>query len=82
MTEPALGRLERVLRKTFPNMVDYQPVSELTTSREVPGWDSLSHAVFIMAMEDEFSTQLPLEETLDAVNLGDLLAILRRSGAS
>jgi acyl carrier protein len=47
-----------------------------TVAAEVPGWDSLSHARVICAVEAEYGTHFRSLEVLKLSNLGDLQALV------
>ena len=58
--------------------LDDWDIQEGTTAGEVPGWDSLSHAMVIAAVETEFRVRLGTREVLQIVNVGQLQALLDR----
>lgn len=68
-----LLRVQTVIMRTLKNAAFQTPISRETTAHHVQGWDSLSHAVLIMAVEREFAIELPLEDTLDMTNVGELV---------
>jgi acyl carrier protein len=73
------SRLEDLFRRVFddPELV----VTRETTAAGVPAWDSLSHIVLMVAIEDEFGVRLRGPE-LDALrNVGDLEDLLSREAA-
>jgi acyl carrier protein len=47
-----------------------------TVAGEVPGWDSLSHARVISAVEAEYGVRFKLREALNLRNVGDLQALV------
>lgn len=47
-----------------------------TTAPEVPGWDSLSHARIIAAVEAEFGVRFRTAEILRLESVGQLQALL------
>ncbi|HTU68855.1 MAG TPA: acyl carrier protein [Candidatus Baltobacteraceae bacterium] len=47
-----------------------------TTSADVPGWDSLSHSLLLMAIEERFGIDLPLDRVYEARNVGDLVDLV------
>lgn len=47
-----------------------------TTSADVDGWDSLSHAVLIMKLEEVFGVDLPLERVYALKDVGELVQLL------
>ena len=54
------------------------PLDDSTVAETVPGWDSLSHARLIMAVEDAFKVRFKTAEVLRLRNLGDLQALIDR----
>ena len=51
-------------------------IDEGTTADDVPGWNSLSHANILMAIEECFDIEFDLNVILSAKNVGDLVAII------
>jgi len=49
-----------------------------TSAIQVPGWDSLSHARIISAVEDEFRIRFQTREILKLQNVGQLQALIDR----
>jgi acyl carrier protein len=47
-----------------------------TTSADVAGWDSLSHSLLLMAIEDHFGIELPLDRVYEAANVGELVDLV------
>ncbi|MEI6852557.1 MAG: acyl carrier protein [Bacteroidota bacterium] len=45
-------------------------------ANEVPGWDSLTHAAVITALEKEYKVRLKNVEILNCANLGDLQKLI------
>jgi len=58
-------------------------VTDATNAYDVDGWDSLSHARFILAVEEHFNIRFPGDLLFDMENIGDLLnaiiSLLERS---
>ncbi|PXA96507.1 acyl carrier protein [Caulobacter sp. D5] len=71
-----LERILKVMRQTFRNGSTIKTITPETTADDVNGWDSLTHTLFIMALEDEFAVTLPIEATLEAANIGDLMRLI------
>jgi acyl carrier protein len=69
-------RLEKVCRRVFndPELV----LTGETTAADVPAWDSLSHIVLMVAIEDEFQIRLNGPELDSFRNVGELEAFLTR----
>ena len=40
------------------------------------GWDSVTHTYVLLALEQEFGTEMPIERTLGAANLAELAAVI------
>jgi acyl carrier protein len=75
-----LDRVAAVMQRTFrsgPIAIDAR-----TTSADVAGWDSLSHALLIMGIEQEFGIALPFEEVYALNNVGELVELISRVGVS
>jgi len=53
-----------------------------TTSADIEGWDSLSHAVLIMNIEEAFDVDLPLDRVYALNDVGDLVNLLREVSAA
>lgn len=51
-------------------------VQSETTAADVDGWDSLSHAIFLMTVERRFGVRLEPREMLSIDCVGDLVALL------
>lgn len=66
-----LDRVCAVTRAVF-HLPDATPIGRETTASDVKGWDSLSHAMLILAVEEEFGADLPLDRTYTLANVGDL----------
>ena len=47
-----------------------------TKAMQVRGWDSLSHTIILIALEDAFACTLPVERTLALKNVGDLVDLI------
>lgn len=71
------GRLSQVVVETFrvPASVVITPS---TNSADIEGWDSLSHTMLIMNVEETFGIDLPLEEIIELENLGALADVVRK----
>lgn len=49
-----------------------------TVATDVAGWDSLSHTVLLLKVEDAFGIELPEEEVFDLKNVAELAALVKR----
>jgi acyl carrier protein len=53
-------------------------LTETTTAKEVPGWDSITHVLLIVAVEKKFRVKFTAGEIQQLQNAGDLAALIRR----
>lgn len=67
-------QLAATLRTLFKD--DSLVVTAATTAADVPGWDSLAHIRFILAVEKGFGVKFRTAEISSFDNLGDLAAII------
>lgn len=63
-------RLKNTILKQL-ELEDYEILDD-TKANTIPGWDSLSHANVILAIEKEYNIRLKHIEVLKCKNLGDL----------
>lgn len=70
-TASVLEGVAQVIRTTFktPNVI----VTRETTADQVPGWDSLSHAVLLMHVERAFGIYLEPADVVCLLNVGELV---------
>lgn len=52
------------------------PITCSTRAADVRGWDSLSHTMVLLRIEDAFGIRLPLQRVLEITNVGDLVAVV------
>lgn len=69
-------RLKKVILEEL-DLTDYE-LQPSTTADTVPGWDSLSHARIIAAVEREFDVEFAVMDLLRLKNVGDLQALVDR----
>lgn len=67
-------QLTALLRTQFKD--EGLPVTVETTASDVPGWDSLAHIRFILAVEKGFGIKFRTAEISSFDNLGDLAAMI------
>ncbi len=79
--ELTLEQVAVVMRRTF-RLTESISIGRETTNLDVPGWDSLSHALLIMGIEEEFGLTLPLEKMYDLANVGELVDLISGLQAS
>jgi acyl carrier protein len=65
-----LAEVAQVIRNTFnaPQLA----ITRETTAEEVPGWDSLSHAILLMRVERAFGILLEPSDVVFLENVGEL----------
>lgn len=66
--------LKRVILQEL-KLDDWQ-IDDETLATEIPGWDSLSHASVIFAVEKAFGVRFSNVEVLKLNNIGDLQRLL------
>jgi acyl carrier protein len=69
------ARTARVVRDTFQVKPEVS-ITPSTTSADVDGWDSLSHSILIMRVEEEFGIELPFDRIFDLENVGALVELI------
>ena len=52
------------------------PITRDTCAMDVRGWDSLSHTMILMNLEDGFGLRLPIERVLRLSTVGDLVDLI------
>lgn len=75
MTDTVLARVSRVIGETFGD--DSLQLTRESIAEDVPGWDSLSHTILMLALEDEFAITLP-PSTKAFTNVGQLVDLIER----
>jgi acyl carrier protein len=56
--------------------IDSEEVNDDLAVGEHPKWDSLGHALLLVALEFEFKCQFDIDETLDMESVGDIVEII------
>jgi acyl carrier protein len=51
-------------------------ITDETTSRQIPGWDSLRHISIVLSIESEFGIRLRAMEVLKCQNIGELQKLI------
>jgi acyl carrier protein len=70
-----LQPLTAVFRSVFEN--DEINLKPEMTANDVEGWDSLSHVVLILAIENRFKVKFSPKELLTLRNVGDLMQAIQ-----
>lgn len=73
--DASLERVAKVMRNVFALPPGF-PVVRSTSSADVAGWDSLSHSLFILGVEEEFGVDLPLDKTFELRDVGELVDLV------
>lgn len=68
-------RIAGVMAQVFRIPRGYE-VGRSTTSSDIEGWDSLSHSVLIMKVEEEFGVELPLDRVYSLNDIGALVDLV------
>ncbi len=76
-------RLKDIILKELNLQDSGIDIEETTTADQVPGWDSLSHAGIIAAIEEAYGIRFDLLEILRVQNVGELQQlVVRHAGKS
>ena len=75
-----LERIRTVAERTFS--CPRSAITEQTVAEDIDGWDSLTHTIFIMNVEDEFGIEFDLAKVFSFDNVGDLITALEQKVAS
>lgn len=72
---------ERILEETSRIICDTLQCGPVTITREtqamhVRGWDSLSHTMILLQLEDGFGVRLPMDRVLRLNTVGDLVDLI------
>ncbi len=52
------------------------PIARETQAMHVRGWDSLSHTMILMQLEDGFGVRMPMDRVLRLSTVGDLVDLI------
>jgi acyl carrier protein len=72
--ESILQQTAQIIRDTV--LCGPVPITRETRAMDVRGWDSLSHTMILMQLEDGFGLHLPLERVLRLATVGDLVDLI------
>lgn len=75
MPTDVLSRLTAVIHETFGD--DSVEITRETIAEDVPGWDSLSHTILMLSIEDAFGVSIPAGSRAFA-NVGELVDSIER----
>lgn len=71
MNNDLLNQIELVLKKVFHS--NEISITELTTAKDIHGWDSLTHMTVIAELEEHFAIQFTFDEVSDFNCIGDIM---------
>jgi acyl carrier protein len=69
-----ISKLTTIFRTVFEN--NSLMLTDKLTSKDVKGWDSLTHMHLITAIENEYSIKFKLKELNKMKNIGDMIEII------
>jgi acyl carrier protein len=72
-------RLEEVFQEVFDD--DALVLTDETTARDIPAWDSVTHINLMFSIEQAFGVQFSGNELAQFKNVGELKAFLINHGA-
>lgn len=70
----AHARLQQVFREVFDD--EDIEISDETTARDIPGWDSLTHISLIVGVESEFGLRFNVGEVNGLKDVGELRRLI------
>ena len=73
---PLFEKIKKLTSEYFKISVDQ--LSESTIANDVPGWDSLAHADFLIFLEKNFLIEFDLSDLMNMDKLGDLNKIIEK----
>jgi acyl carrier protein len=76
--QDVLAGVREVLVDTF--LDDTLEVDRATTALDVPGWDSLSHTIVMLALEKHFGVAIPAGT--EFADVGELVDTIMRQAAA
>lgn len=72
--EAILARTGEIIRETI--QCGPVPITRATQAMDVRGWDSLSHTMILLRLEDGFGITLPMERVFGLGTVGDLADLI------
>jgi acyl carrier protein len=71
-------RLEEVFQEVFDD--DALLLTDETTARDIPAWDSVTHINLMFSIEQAFGVHFSGNELAEFKNIGELKAFLMKNG--
>ena len=72
-------QLEEVFHNVFND--DAIVLTDETTAKDIPGWDSIAHINLMFSIEDAFGVQFEGNQLAEFKNVGELKEFLARNGS-
>ncbi len=66
-----LEEIQQVVQQVLPRTV--VQLSERSTAKDIPGWDSLSHMVLMAAIEKHFNLKFSFIEMINISDIGSMM---------
>ena len=67
-------RLQEVFNRIFKDKSIQ--ISDLTSAKDIDGWDSFTHLTLIQEIENEFKIEFKMRELMTMSNVGDMTGII------
>ena len=67
-------RLQDVFNRIFKDKSIQ--ISDLTSAKDIDGWDSFTHLTLIQEIENEFKIEFKMSELMTMSNVGDMTGII------
>ena len=67
-------RLQDVFNRIFKDKSIQ--ISDLTSAKDIDGWDSFTHLTLIQEIENEFKIEFKMRELMTMCNVGDMTGII------
>lgn len=71
MNESTFNKIVDIISQHF--MVPREAISAETTALDIDGWDSVSHTMLILEIEEQLGVSIPPEKIGKLKNVGDLV---------
>jgi len=69
-----LSKLQLIFNNVFTSRSIQ--IDNLTSAKDVEGWDSFTHLVLIQEVEKDFNIEFKLRELMRMENVGDMIEII------
>ena len=79
MNDDLWNEVTAIFRETLDD--DSIALVESTTAKDVPGWDSITHVLLIVAIEKQLRVKFTAGEIQNLQNVGELMALIRAKRA-